>query len=293
MQWLGKHQQFFSNPFYVGGDSYSGKVAPALVQEISKGNYLCCKPPINLKGYVLGNPITDSEVDFNHRIPYAHGMTLISDELYMSMKRICKGEYETVDPSNMECLKLLEEYHKCIDRLYFPFILTPSCEESEDTSPGCYTYRYLLTTYWANDESVRRALQITKESEEKWVRCYWEIPYTKDIKSSVPYHMNNSISGYPSLIFSGDHDIDVPFLGTQAWIRSLNYPLIDDWRPWMIGDQIAGYTRTNANKMTFATIKGGGHTPEYKPEESYIMFQSGSMANLFNKTIYIIITPSP
>ncbi|KAJ4885876.1 Serine carboxypeptidase-like 7 [Raphanus sativus] len=259
-KWLGKHQEFFSNPFYVGGDSYSGKVVPALVQEISKdnaGNYLCCKPPLNLKGYVLGNPITDSEVDFNHRIPYAHGMALISDELYMSMKSTCRGEYETVDPSNMECLKIVEEYHKCIDRLYLPFILTPSCEESEDPSPDCYTYRHWLTTYWANDESVRRALQITKESEEKWVRCNWEIPYTEDIKSSVP----------------GDHDMIVPFLGTQAWIRSLGYPLIDDWRPWMIGDQIAGYTRTYANKMTFATIKGGGHTPEYKPEESYIMFQ--------------------
>ncbi|WZZ68917.1 hypothetical protein YC2023_080287 [Brassica napus] len=41
----------------------------------------------------------------------------------------------------------------------------------------------------------------------------------------------------------------------------------------MINDQIAGYTRTYANKMTLATVKGGGHTPEYKPDESSIMFQ--------------------
>ena len=39
---------------------------------------------------------------------------------------------------------------------------------------------------------------------------------------------------------SGDHDMFVPFLGTQAWIRSLNYSITDDWRPWMISDQIAG-----------------------------------------------------
>ncbi|KAL1192200.1 Serine carboxypeptidase-like 3 [Cardamine amara subsp. amara] len=85
--------------------------------------------------------------------------------------------------------------------------------------------------------------------------------------------MNNSINGYSSLIYSGDHDIQVPFLGTQAWIRSLNYSIIDDWRPWMINDQIAGYTRTYANKMTFATIKGGGHITEFKPEETFMMFQ--------------------
>jgi len=45
------------------------------------------------------------------------------------------------------------------------------------------------------------------------------------------------------LVDSGDHDIQVPYLGTQAWIRSLNYSIIDDWRPWMIKDQIAGYIR--------------------------------------------------
>lgn len=37
MQWLGKHPDFVSNPFYVCGNSYSGKVVPAIVQEISEG----------------------------------------------------------------------------------------------------------------------------------------------------------------------------------------------------------------------------------------------------------------
>uniref|UniRef100_M4C8P8 Uncharacterized protein n=1 Tax=Brassica campestris TaxID=3711 RepID=M4C8P8_BRACM len=35
-KWLSKHPQFFSNPFYATGDSYSGKTVPALVQEISQ-----------------------------------------------------------------------------------------------------------------------------------------------------------------------------------------------------------------------------------------------------------------
>lgn len=134
-------------------------------------------------------------------------------------------------------------------------------------------YRHLLATYWANDESVRKGLQINKESIGRWVRCNLNIPYAHDIISSVPYHVDNSINGYRSLIFSGDHDLGVPYLGTQDWIKSLNYSVIDDWRPWMINHKLAGYTRTYANKMTFATIKGGGHTAEFKPEESSVMFQ--------------------
>ncbi|CAH2073387.1 unnamed protein product, partial [Thlaspi arvense] len=55
---------------------------------------------------------------------------------------------------------------------------------------------------------------------------------------------------------SGDHDMLVPFSSTEAWIRSLNYSIVDAWRPWMItSNQVAGYTMTYANKMTFATIK--------------------------------------
>jgi serine carboxypeptidase-like clade 1 len=35
-----------------------------------------------LQGYTLGNPFTDFTFDLNSRIPFSHGMGLISDELY-------------------------------------------------------------------------------------------------------------------------------------------------------------------------------------------------------------------
>jgi len=42
---------------------------------------------------------------------------------------------------------------------------------------------------------------------------------------------------------SGDHDMTIPFLATQAWIRSLNYSIVDDWRQWHTNDQVAGYSK--------------------------------------------------
>ncbi|CAH8364621.1 unnamed protein product [Eruca vesicaria subsp. sativa] len=272
-KWLSKHREFISNPFYVSGDSYSGKIIPATVQEISKG--MC--------GYVLGNPVTDTEFEHNQRIPFAHGMALISDELYESLKRSCRGNYDNIDPHNTECLKHFNEFLKCISRINFGNILIPRCDpalspyillpntSAPSTDDDCYEYTDLLSSLWANDESVKEALHVVKGSIDKWVRCSSGKPYDSDIKSSVPYHMNNSIKGYRSLIFSGDHDLLAPFISTQAWIRSLNYSIVDKWRPWMIHNQVAGYTQTYANKMTYAT--GGGHTPEYKPKESFIMFQ--------------------
>ncbi|KAK1269287.1 Serine carboxypeptidase-like 2 [Acorus gramineus] len=73
---------------------------------------------------------------------------------------------------------------------------------------------------------------------------------------------------------SGDHDMIVPHISTQSWIKSLGFSIVDDWRPWSVDGQVAGFTRMYSNNLTFATIKGGGHTaPEYRPKECSAMFR--------------------
>lgn len=224
---------------------------------------------------MLGNPVTDFDNNDNWRIPFAHGMALISDENYQLLRRSCRGNYIIVDPLNTDCLKSVKEFENCVSGLDVTYILGLKYVNASDpyvSNPSEHRMS-VQSNCWANDESVRRALHVEKGSIGEWLRCYREIPYKFDIRSSVPYHKNNSIQGYRSLIFSGDHDMYVPFLATQDWIRSLNYSIIDDWRPWMIHNQVAGYTRTYANNMTFVTVKGGGHTMVYKPEECSVMFE--------------------
>jgi serine carboxypeptidase-like clade I len=73
-----------------------------------------------------------------------------------------------------------------------------------------------------------------------WSRCDFDIPYTFDIPSTVKYHLDVTTRGYRSLVYSGDHDLVVPFIGTQAWIKSLNFSVVDEWRPWFVDGQVAG-----------------------------------------------------
>ncbi|KAF5177154.1 Serine carboxypeptidase-like, partial [Thalictrum thalictroides] len=114
------------------------------------------------------------------------------------------------------------------------------------------TYGYMLSYYWANDDRVQTALNIRKGTVQEWI----------------------SKRHYRSLIYSGDHDMIIPFIGTQEWIRSLNYSISDKWRPWLVNGHVAGYTRTYSNNMTYATVKGAGHiAPEYKPKECFAMFK--------------------
>ncbi|CAI0464509.1 unnamed protein product [Linum tenue] len=298
-KWLIDHPEFITNPVYIGGDSFSGLIVPGVVANISDGNEEGKVPFINLKGYLLGNAATDSLFETNFEIPYAYGHAIISYELYQSLKRNCGGNYKIHDPNNSACLANMKAYNEATAGINTAQILEPQCAyaspkpmeilyrkrylkdefqgflELNDRLPtiGCRTYGYLLSKYWANDKFVQTALHIKEGSIGTWQRCNYGLPYTHQIFRTVDDHLYLSGKGYRSLVYSGDHDMMVTYLGTQAWIRALNFSIVDDWRSWHVENQVAGYTRTYSNKMTFATVKGGGHTaPEYKPHECFAMF---------------------
>ncbi|XVF64205.1 hypothetical protein PTKIN_Ptkin09bG0149400 [Pterospermum kingtungense] len=232
-KWLMDHPNFLSSPVCIGGASYSGLTLPILVQDISYGILakmditIVLKYPCNFdttkntkmvqeikKGFILGNPMTILGLETNLQIPYVHGMALISDELYETTGDVCS--------------RYLDEHHQ-----EFP-------DSEPPPTPDCRIYSYLLSWYWINNDDVQKAFYIRKGSIGQWKRCNFSLPYTRDIESSFQYHVNLSARGYRSLVYSGDHDMIVTFLATQAWIRALNYSLVDDWRPWMLHGQVAG-----------------------------------------------------
>ncbi|KAJ9538217.1 hypothetical protein OSB04_030950 [Centaurea solstitialis] len=161
-KWLVDHPKFLNNPLYVAGDSYSGIVVPIITQEIYDGNEVGEGPKINIKGYILGNPLTDTSSDFNSRIPYAHRMALLSDAIYKSTKENCNGEYLKVDPDNSLCINDLQVVDECLGRIYEANILEPSCEIPQLQIQWCRDGNHLYSVTWANSRDVREALHVSE-----------------------------------------------------------------------------------------------------------------------------------
>ncbi|XP_078446734.1 serine carboxypeptidase-like 2 [Wolffia australiana] len=299
-KWFLEHPEFLSNPFYVSGESYGGKMLPIVTQEIMNGQETGAQPVLNLKGFLVGNPITfDKKYDEGTKVEFSHGMGLISDELYEDTKRSCGGEF--VFPRNLRCKKCLDAMEKNLAGLHPDFILDKECgiDSPNPKRPAatdrflislktdslflhqlrqkrCREYAYLLSKSWADNPIVQEALGVSKEWAGPWIRCnrYMKSVYSFDIPSAVPYYFNISLKGLRGLVYSGDHDLRANFFGTQAWIRSFHFPIVDDWRSWRVDGQVAGYTRTYAPGLTFATVKGAGHMAfVYKPQECRVMFE--------------------
>ncbi|KAH9312830.1 hypothetical protein KI387_027865 [Taxus chinensis] len=124
IKWFEAYPEFQSNPIYIGGDSYSGIVVPILAQKIADGIAAGVKPTLNLKGYLVGNGMTDNMFD-SAQIPFAHGMALISDELYKETKEACNGKYSS--PTNFACLSKLWSIWQGFYELNTANILDASC----------------------------------------------------------------------------------------------------------------------------------------------------------------------
>ncbi|CAD6261191.1 unnamed protein product [Miscanthus lutarioriparius] len=100
LMWFELYPEFQFNPFYISGESYAGVYIPTITDEVVKGIERGVKPRINFKnlpksvqGYLIGNPATDVDYDFNSFVPFARGMGLISTDMYEDVKASCRGTF--------------------------------------------------------------------------------------------------------------------------------------------------------------------------------------------------------
>ncbi|KAJ1404022.1 Serine carboxypeptidase, histidine active site [Sesbania bispinosa] len=244
------------------------------------------KSVINFKGYLIGNGATDKRFDGNALIPFVHGMGLISDDIYEDVKAACKGKY--YDSKYAACTKNLDKVYKILEGLNVYYTIDSCYHDPPATAAAAAKGNGSLPLSFQQLGTTDKALPVRKRMFGRawplrthfvsscgphWLQIALDvmINYTFDVGSNmIPYHKKLTKElGYRALIFSGDHDMCVPFTGSEAWTRSLRYKVVDEWRPWFTDGVVAGFLQAYEHHLTFLTIKGAGHTvPEYKPREA-------------------------
>jgi serine carboxypeptidase-like clade 1 len=111
---------------------------------------------------------------------------------------------------------------------------------------------------WLNVPAVQKALHVTVAHRQngRWSPSTG-LNYTHT--SPTLLHMYpRLIQRLKILLFSGDVDECVPYNGAEQWTRGFGYDEAEHWRPWLVGDVVAGYAtvyRTPRN-FTWATVRG-------------------------------------
>lgn len=257
IEFFERFPNFISNKFYVGGVSYAGIYVPYLSLMILEQNEKK-NQKINIGGMIIGNPFTDESIDFAS-IPdftYEHG--LYPFEVRKEFASSCFGAQTSNSKkcnfSKTEITTIISDYKR--------YEIYGNLDSDERSASESYLNRV----------DVKNALHVGLL--KTWVPC--------DYNVNAKYHRGQSLSLYPKiiqsgiriLIYSGDTDSAVPFLGTQRWIQSLNLQIIEPHHSWSaskIKGEISGYAQVYKG-LTLANIKGTGHiAPKTKRMEVYFM----------------------
>ncbi|KAL2936467.1 Serine carboxypeptidase-like 29 [Bienertia sinuspersici] len=185
LEWFERFPQYKGKDFFISGESYGGHYVPQLSQAIVNCNLAANKKIINLKGYMVGNALTDDFYDHLGVFQFMWSSGLISDETYKLLNEFCAND-SFIHPSE-KCDKVLDIADSEIGNIDPYSIYTPSCTvNSSSTLPSKLQKRLIFrrineaydpctekhSVVYFNQLEVQQALHVNpKFAPAPWETC--------------------------------------------------------------------------------------------------------------------------
>ncbi|XP_011630686.1 LOW QUALITY PROTEIN: venom serine carboxypeptidase-like [Pogonomyrmex barbatus] len=258
-----------NNDFFVTGESYAGKYVPALSHAIKDYN-IKAETKINLKGLAIGNGLCDPENQLLYG-DYLYQLGLIDENgkaqfhMYEEKGRNFIKEKKYVEAFeifdillNNDLTSTLSLFHNLTGFDYYMNYLFSKKDDSDSMSD------------WIQKVDVRRAIHVgnnTFHVETKTVEEHLK----GDIMQSVVFFLTDLLQHYKVLIYNGQLDIIVAYPLTENYLKHLQWSGAEKYakaprKIWMVGNDLAGYTKTVDN-LTEVLVRNAGHmVPKDQPK---------------------------
>ncbi|KAF8408213.1 hypothetical protein HHK36_007358 [Tetracentron sinense] len=292
IRWLDRFPRYKHRDIYLTGESYAGHYVPQLAKQIM--SYNKTKHPINLKGIMVGNAVTDNYYDNLGTVTYWWSHAMISDKTYKQLINTCnfRRQKESNECESLYSYAMDQEFGN-IDQYN---IYAPPCNKSDGSGATRRTLRLphrphpifrQISGYdpctekyaeiYYNRPDVQRALHanITK-IPYKWTACSETLNrnWNDTAISIIPIYREMIAGGLKIWVFSGDVDSVVPVTATRYSLARLKLATKVPWYPWYVKKQVGGWTEVYEG-LTFATVRGAGHeVPLFKPRAALQLFKS-------------------
>ncbi|KAK7304136.1 hypothetical protein RJT34_15209 [Clitoria ternatea] len=302
LKWFERFPQYKGRDFFISGESYAGHYVPQLSQVIVKYNSAIKGNAINLKGFLVGNALTDDFYDQLGIYEFMWSSGLISDQTYKLLNLLCDHE-SLIHPSD-SCANITEIANTEMGNIDPYSLFTPTCHANASLGQlnqlvrrkhrkGILApiYDPCITTHsiaYFNRPEVQRVLHVDPDHKPaQWETCS-DVIYDnwKDSPPSVLDIYHELIhSGLRIWVFSGNTDTVLPVTSARRSINALKLPTVSHWRAWYDDDgEVGGWTQEYAG-LTFVGVRGAGHeVPLHKPKLALILFKTflagASMPNL-------------
>ncbi|KAG8227812.1 hypothetical protein J437_LFUL010970 [Ladona fulva] len=251
------------NEFFVTGESYAGKYVPAISYTIHEKNPKA-KMHINLKGFAIGNGLSDPEhmlkyssYLYQHGLIDSHVRDIFSTKESEAVKLIQNKQYDKAfgifdELLNGDLLPYKTLFYNATGFTFY-FNYLHDHDESQFGDLGKYIQQ----------SSVRKAIHVGNKpfNDGKKVEMNLQNDIMQSVKPWVEALLDSGM--YRAVIYSGQLDIIVPYPATVSFLQSLKWSGAEKYANatrniWHVGGSLAGYVKV-AGPLTEVLIRNAGH----------------------------------
>eukprot|EP00253_Pinus_taeda_P033117 PITA_33117 len=283
-----EHPKYAKNDLFITGESYGGHYVPAVTSRVHQGNKNNEGLPINLKGFAIGNGLTDPTIQYKAYTDYAFEMGLIREDdynrinkIYPSCERsikICgtKGN-DTCIASYFTCKSIFDSILALAGNINY-YDIRKECN-------GDLCYGFLNMKYYLNQSSVKDALGV---GSQQFGLCstlvfeYMLADWMRNMEVGIPTLLED---GVKLLVYAGEYDLICNWLGNSRWVNSMDWFGKDNFKKapiksFLVDDKEAGLI-TSYGPLSFLKVHDAGHmVPMDQPKAALEMLKRWTQGSI-------------
>ncbi|KAI5083732.1 hypothetical protein GOP47_0003475 [Adiantum capillus-veneris] len=291
------HPNFINNDFFVTGESYAGHYVPAVTSRIHKANKANEGLQISLKGFAIGNGLTNPEIQYKAYADYAVEMGLIKEtsrdqirKMYPTCEKAIKlcGDKGTFSCAGayMICNSIFSSIMAEVGNINY-YDIRSKCS-------GSLCYDFSNMEKFLNQQVVREALGV---GDRKFVSCsplvykFMIMDWMRNLEVGIPALLEDGIQ---LLVYAGEYDLICNWLGNSRWVSAIDWSGKNNYgdaptKQFLVDGEEAG-TFSNYGPLTFLKVHNAGHmVPMDQPRASLEMIKRFTQGVPLEESSYSII----
>ncbi|KAG2645322.1 hypothetical protein PVAP13_2KG363470 [Panicum virgatum] len=221
-----EHPEYAKNDFFITGESYAGHYIPAFASRVYRGNNNNEGIHINLKGFAIGNGLTDPAIQYKAYPDYALDMGLITKSQFNRINKIvptCEFAVKLCGTSGT--VSCLAAYFVCntIFSAIRTIIGSKNYYDIRKPCVGSLCYDFSNLEKFLNKKTVRESLGV---GDIEFVSCSPSVyeamllDWMRNLEVGIPELLENDIK---VLIYAGEYDLICNWLGNSRWVNSMEW----------------------------------------------------------------------
>ncbi|XP_065870576.1 serine carboxypeptidase-like [Euphorbia lathyris] len=283
-----EHPEYVNNDFYITGESYAGHYIPAFAARVHKGNKAKEGTHINLKGFAMGNGLTDPAIQYKAYTDYALDMGLIEKSDYDRISKVvplCEmavklcGTDGTIScmASYFVCNSIFSSIMARVGDINY-YDVRKKCE-------GSLCYDFSNMEKYLNQKSVRDALGVGDIGFVSCSRSVYQamlMDWMRNLEVGIPALLEDGIQ---LLVYAGEYDLICNWLGNSRWVHAMEWSgqkkfVSSPEVPFKVDNSEGGVLKSHG-PLAFLKVHDAGHmVPMDQPKAALEMLKRWTQGKL-------------